>query len=127
MSRDVVLRVAPGVGRDQLGRYVPHGVARPALVVPTASALEPGMPEVWADRGIRHFHDLLGMEAQAALIMDRAGADDRFVPLVRGARFVYFSGGNPRYLTETMMGTPFFSRSRASFNGVWPPNCTMTP
>jgi hypothetical protein len=26
-----------------------------------------------------------------------------------------------------MMGTPLASRSRASFSGVWPPNCTMTP
>jgi hypothetical protein len=26
-----------------------------------------------------------------------------------------------------MIGTPLASRSRASFSGVWPPNCTMTP
>ena len=26
-----------------------------------------------------------------------------------------------------MIGTPFFSRSRASFSGVCPPNWTMTP
>jgi glycosyltransferase involved in cell wall biosynthesis len=26
-----------------------------------------------------------------------------------------------------MIGTPAASRSRASFSGVWPPYCTMTP
>ena len=26
-----------------------------------------------------------------------------------------------------MMGTPWASRALASFSGVWPPNCTMTP
>ncbi len=26
-----------------------------------------------------------------------------------------------------MIGTPFFSRSSASFSGVWPPYCTITP
>jgi cyanophycinase len=86
-----------------------------ALIVPTASALEPGMPAEWADRGIRHFRDRLGIEAKAALIMDRAEADGRFVPLVHGARLVYFSGGNPRYLTETMAGTPFWS----AVAGAW--------
>jgi cyanophycinase len=78
-----------------------------ALIVPTASALEPGMPEEWADRGIRHFRERLGIEAQAALILNREQAGDGFVPLVETARIIYFSGGNPRYLTETMAGTPF--------------------
>ena len=79
-----------------------------AVIVPTASALEPGMPETWAGRGIEHFRDRLGMPAEAALVLDRAGADGRFLPLLSGACFVYFSGGNPRYLTETMTGTPFW-------------------
>ena len=79
-----------------------------ALIVPTASALEPGMPEQWADRGLRHFRERRGIDAQIALILNRDGADDRFVPLVRGARLIYFSGGNPRYLVETMAGTAFW-------------------
>jgi cyanophycinase len=80
-----------------------------ALIVPTASALEPGMPEQWAERGLRHFGDRLGVPAQAALVMNREDADDRFVPLVRDARLIYFSGGNPRHLLETMAGTPFWA------------------
>jgi cyanophycinase len=87
--------------------------ARPAdghaLIVPTASALEPGMPEQWADRGILHFRERLGIDVQAALVMDRDTSDDRFVPLVRGARLIYFSGGNPRYLVQTIAATPFWA------------------
>ncbi len=79
-----------------------------ALIVPTASALEPGMPEEWADRGIHHFRERLGVEAEAALILNREQADWRFVSRAETARFVYFSGGNPRYLVETMAGTPFW-------------------
>src|SRR5438874_8127298 len=86
-----------------------------AVVVPTASALEPGMPEQWADRGIRHFRERLGIDAQAALILKRDEADDRFVALVRGARFIYFSGGNPRYLVESMTGTAFWSAVEAAW------------
>src|SRR5579885_3273871 len=75
-----------------------------ALIVPTASALEPGMPEQWADRGIHHFRERLGIEAEAALILDREQADERFVSRAETARFIYFSGGNPRYLVETLAG-----------------------
>lgn len=84
-----------------------------ALIVPTASALEPGMPEQWAERGVHHFRDRLGVEAEAALILDREQAGDQFVPLAQAARFIYFSGGNPRYLTETMTGTPFWQAVEA--------------
>lgn len=80
-----------------------------ALIVPTASALEPGMPEQWAERGLRHFSERLDLAAQAALIMNRDDAGERFLPLVREARFIYFSGGNPRYLAETMAGTAFWA------------------
>src|SRR6266511_4204666 len=87
----------------------------PAVIVPTASALEPGMPETWAERGIRHFADRLGVPTEAVLLLDRAGADERFVPLLARARLIYFSGGNPRYLTETMAGTPFWAATLAAW------------
>jgi cyanophycinase len=89
----------------------------PAVIVPTASAHEPGMPETWAERGIRHFMDRLGVPTEAALVLDRAGAGERFVPLVTGARVIYFSGGNPRYLTETLAGTPFWAATLAAWHG----------
>src|SRR5579864_163610 len=94
------------IDRALLAGALPDGGT--AVIVPTASALEPGMPETWAGRGIEHFRDRLGVPAEAALVLDRAGAGERFLSLLAGARFIYFSGGNPRYLTETMTGTPFW-------------------
>lgn len=89
--------------------------AGPVVIVPTASALEPGMPETWAERGIHHFRERLGVPAEAALVLDRDGAGERFVPLVAGARFVYFSGGNPQYLTQTLAGTPLWTAVRTAW------------
>lgn len=80
-----------------------------ALIVPTASALEPGMPEQWAERGLQHFGERLGAPARAALLMNRDDAGERFVPDAREARLIYFSGGNPRYLVETLAGTAFWA------------------
>ena len=96
-----------------------------AVIVPTASALEPGMPETWAGRGIEHFRDRLGVPAEAALVLDRAGADERFVTLLGSARLIYFSGGNPRYLTETMTGTPFWDATLTAWrNGAAIAGCS---
>ncbi len=87
----------------------------PAVIVPTAAALELGMPETWAERGVRHFTDRLGIPAEPAMALDRAAADERFVPLLAGARLIYFSGGNPRYLAETFAGTPFWTATLAAW------------
>jgi len=75
---------------------------------PTASALEPGKPEEWADLGIRHFAARLDVPAEPAFVLDRGTADERFVPLIQSARMVYFSGGSPQYLAETVRSTPFW-------------------
>lgn len=76
------------------------------LVIPTASALEPGMPQHWADMGVRHFH-ALGAHVEPAMILTR---DDALRPpiiaAVRAANFYYFSGGDPQHLIETLRDTP---------------------
>jgi cyanophycinase len=96
-----------------------------AVIVPTASALEPGMPETWAGRGIEHFRNRLGVPVEATLVLDRDGAGERFLPLLAGARFIYFSGGNPRYLTETLTGSPFWEAVRAAWrNGAALAGCS---
>jgi cyanophycinase len=89
----------------------------PVVVVPTASALEPGKPEEWAELGVQHFTNRLHVDAEAALVLDRATADERFVPLVERARCIYFSGGNPQYVTETLRDTPFWSAVLAAWRG----------
>ena len=78
------------------------------VVVPTAAGLE-DTPPTWARKGIDHF-TALGAEPVAAMVLDRGDAHDpRWVEAVARADWIYFSGGNPGYLVETLEGTPFWS------------------
>ena len=59
----------------------------------------------WAARGQAHFA-ALGASADAALIADRAGADDpAIVARIVAANVVYLSGGKPGFLLATLRGT----------------------
>jgi cyanophycinase len=60
----------------------------------------------WSRLGVDHF-TRLGATVQAVEVVDRATAqDERLADLVRGANFVYLSGGRPAYLLETLADTP---------------------
>ncbi|HEX7587132.1 MAG TPA: Type 1 glutamine amidotransferase-like domain-containing protein, partial [Anaerolineae bacterium] len=76
-------------------------------ILPTASAPDgPGVPERWAKMGIDHF-TRLGAQAEAVMALDRAGcADPELAERVRAANLVYFSGGKPDYLYNTLVDTP---------------------
>jgi cyanophycinase len=55
--------------------------------------------------GVEHF-EALGAEVTAARIIDRASADDpAWETSLENADLIYFSGGNPMYLYETMQGS----------------------
>lgn len=77
------------------------------VVLPTAAGLEePGSPARWVRMGLDHFARL-GARAEAALILSRQDAHDpRWLGLLRSADFIYYSGGNPQHLIETMRGSP---------------------
>src|SRR5689334_5791296 len=67
-------------------------------VIPTASGLEPGSPQRWADLGLNHFRRL-GASVEAVMIVNRQDtADPAILELLGKANFFYFSGGNPNYL-----------------------------
>ena len=76
-------------------------------VLPTASAPDgPGVPERWAQMGIDHFNRL-GAQTDAVMALDRAAcADPALAARVRAANLVYFSGGKPDYLYNTLVDTP---------------------
>jgi cyanophycinase len=77
---------------------------RPRVVcLPTAAGKE-GDQSVnrWSNMGVEHF-TRLGAEVSALRIIDRASADDpRYEPVLENADLIYFSGGDPGYLYETM-------------------------
>jgi cyanophycinase len=77
------------------------------VVLPTASAPDgAGVPERWAEQGMRHFARL-GAHAEAVMAIDRVTcAVPRNVDAVRAANLVYVSGGKPDYLLGTLTDTP---------------------
>jgi cyanophycinase len=80
-------------------------VARVA-VIPTASALEFGMPERWNNMGVAHFR-ALGAEVTPVMLLTRDDAgDERVLADLRGADLYYFSGGSPQHVIEILRDTP---------------------
>jgi cyanophycinase len=76
------------------------------VCVPTAAGQE-GDASVnrWLNMGVEHFQ-ALGTEVTAARIIDRESADDpEWASALENADLIYFSGGNPMYLYETMQGS----------------------
>lgn len=76
------------------------------VLIPTASALEPDMPQRWNDRGVAHF-TALGAQVTPVLPLHRADAfDETLIATLRQATFFYFSGGNPQHIVEVWRDTP---------------------
>ncbi len=87
------------------------------LVLPTASA--PEGDDVfgrWASMGLVHYAKL-GVAAEVVQIRTRADAEDpAHVARLAAASMVFFSGGNPAYLSATLSGTAFWSALRAAMD-----------
>jgi cyanophycinase-like exopeptidase len=82
-----------------------HRFARTPRVVclPTAAGQESEASYGrWMRMGEEHFQRL-GADVRSLPIIDRASADDpRFEPEIENADLIYFSGGNPNHLYQTM-------------------------
>lgn len=85
------------------------GAPRPRVaIVPTAAGLE-DTPKSWIEMGTAHF-SALGVDAIGVMVLDRAdAADPRHCATIADADWIYFSGGKPGYVVETLSGTPFWS------------------
>ena len=71
--------------------------------LPTAAGREgDGSVNRWLSMGVKHFTGL-GAEVTPVRIVDRRTADDpRWEPILENADLIYFSGGDPGYLFETL-------------------------
>jgi cyanophycinase len=86
------------------------------VVIPTASALELGMPERWNNMGVEHFR-ALGADVTPVLLLTRDDAgDEQVLAALRGADMYYFSGGNPEHVIETLRDTPAWEIIRAGYH-----------
>jgi cyanophycinase-like exopeptidase len=80
---------------------------RPRVVcLPTAAGKEgDGSINRWSNMGVEHFQKL-GADVSALRIIDRASADDpQFESALEAADLIYFSGGDPNYLYQTLNGS----------------------
>ncbi|MDZ4721628.1 MAG: Type 1 glutamine amidotransferase-like domain-containing protein [Roseiflexaceae bacterium] len=85
------------------------------VVIPTASALEPGQPERWNSMGLDHYRSM-GAAVTAMLLLTRTdAADQALVATINQHNFYYFSGGSPDYAIETLQETPVWAALRANY------------
>jgi cyanophycinase len=83
------------------------------LILPTASAPEgDDVFDRWAGMGAEHY-SALGLAPQVLPLKTREDASrPEIVDAVADSRIVFFSGGNPGYLAETLRDTPFWEAVR---------------
>jgi cyanophycinase len=79
------------------------------VIAPTASAPEGDDTFAgWARKGLEHY-GYLSIPAEVLPMKTREDAQlDEVAERIRGASVVYFSGGNPYYLSETIRDTAFW-------------------
>ena len=100
------LPVMNDVDRYLLDSLALNGRKPRVACLPTAAGRE-GDASVnrWLSMGVQHFQDL-GADVSAVRVINRQTADDpQWEPLLESADLIYFSGGDPSYLYETMQGT----------------------
>ena len=110
------LPVMNEIDRHLLASVNTNGHTPRVVCLPTAAGQE-GDESVnrWLRMGEEHFQ-ALGAEVTAAHIIDRDSADDpQWEYALENADLIYFSGGNPMYLYETMQG----SRAWAAAQKAW--------
>jgi cyanophycinase len=77
-------------------------------IVPTAAGLE-DTPKSWIEMGTAHFR-ALGAEPIPVMVLNRDDAHEpRWSGAIESADWIYFSGGHPGHLVESLVGTPFWS------------------
>ena len=76
------------------------------VVVPTAAIPDgPVVTERWAQMGVEHFSQL-GAHVEPVMLQTREDANTMdIVTRLASANFVYFSGGKPQYLLQTLQNT----------------------
>jgi cyanophycinase len=97
------LPVMEDVDRHLLASLNLNGRKPRVVCLPTAAGQE-GDESVnrWSRMGVNHFQNL-DADVTALKIIDKESADDpQYESVLENADFIYFSGGNPQYLHDTM-------------------------
>lgn len=120
------LPVMEGIDRHLLASLNLNGRRPRVVCLPTAAGQE-GDESVnrWSRMGVEHFQKL-GADVMTLRIIDKTSAnDEQFVPLLENSNLIYFSGGNPNYLRETMNGSRVWSAMQKAWsNGAVYAGCS---
>ena len=110
------LPVMKDVDRYLLDSLKVNGRKPRVVCLPTAAGKEgDSSVDRWSNMGIQHFTEM-GAEVNAAKIIDQESANDpHWDTFLEGADLIYFSGGDPGYLYQTMKG----SRAWNSAQRAW--------
>jgi cyanophycinase len=111
------LPVMNDVDRHLLSSVQADGRTPQVVCLPTAAG-EEGDESVWRwlRMGQEHF-EALGAKVHPLPIIDRASANDpQYEAIIEQADLVYFSGGNPLYLYETMNGSKAWSAAQRAWD-----------
>jgi cyanophycinase len=101
---------------EVLLRHTPGAPPRVAIV-PTASGLEGAVPFDWIARGVSHF-TALGCIAFGVPILNRADADrPEHSAALADTDLIYLSGGNPRHLVASLVGSAAWAAICAAWVG----------
>ena len=80
------------------------------LSFPTAAGKESeSRIDYWSNLATEHFSKLEVEHENIRALKHNDFFDDHLLESVRNANFIYFSGGNPTYLYETIKNTPFMN------------------
>jgi len=95
---------------EEVERAALQGRPARVAIAPTASAPEGDeVFERWARMGLEHYTGM-GVEAAVVPLRTRADAEGSDASAaLEGAGLVFFSGGNPRYLADTIRETAFWN------------------
>lgn len=107
---------------EDVDRHLLHSLnlngRKPRVVcLPTAAGREGDVSvNRWSNMGLAHFQKL-GAEVDALRIIDRDSADDpQWESLLENADLIYFSGGDPGYLYQTMNGSRAWNAAQRAWD-----------
>ncbi len=86
------------------GQLIEAAKTEKVVVLPTAAAYE--FPQRSIEWATKYFKDL-GVEVEGVMILSRPDAfNEELIAKIKGAKFIYLSGGSPMHLRSVLKATP---------------------
>jgi cyanophycinase len=105
-----------GIESDLLHRGISRGKSNTYIQIPTGAGRESAERiEFWKERGAAQAKRI-GAECRFLPILKREDAfNPQYIEEITNAGLIYFSGGDPGYITEIFEGTPLWEKIKSEF------------